>query len=220
MKNLAAALNKMQGAMTPAIKDATNSGFKSRYADLAAVWDAIRKPLADNGLSVTQQTDVTETGQMILITTVWHVSGENLSARYPLNPAQNTSQAWGSCLSYARRYCLSALLGVTQDDDDGNAASQSPSNAGAKPPAPKPNKAPAAVVGDKQAGGVDAAQAWAKNAARALQEMRTAEAVDAWLNAAAEKLARLQQVSPALYDSIMTIATATHDNLRHQDAAE
>lgn len=225
MKNLAQALSKMQGALTPAIKDASNPAFKSRYADLASVWDAIRKPLTDNGLSVTQQTDILDNGQMILVTTVWHTSGESLVARYPLLPAQNTIQAVGSCLSYARRYSISALLGVTQDDDDGNAASGNPGpDRDARSSAPNPSKPPAAQVSKKPAGGsaapVDAAQAWAKQAAHALQDMRSADEVDAWVASAADKLDKLKSVSPALHDSLMSIAITTHDALQRREAAE
>jgi hypothetical protein len=226
MKNLAQALSKMQGQMTPAIKDATNPAFKSKYADLASVWEAIRKPLSDNGLSVTQQTDVLDNGQMILITTVWHMSGESLVARYPLTPAQNTIQAVGSCLSYARRYSISALLGVTQDDDDGNAGSGTPGTETAAKSSKGVTtwKPPAAQDAKKPAGGsaapVDAAQTWAKNAARALQDMRSADEVDAWLAAAADKLDRLKAVSPALHDSLMSIASTTHEALQRREAAE
>lgn len=225
MKNLAQALSKMQGQMTPAIKDATNPAFKSKYADLASVWEAIRKPLSDNGLSVTQQTDILDNGQMILITTVWHTSGESLVARYPLMPAQNTIQAVGSCLSYARRYSISALLGVTQDDDDGIAGSGNPgTETAAKSSKGNTSKPPAEQDVKKPAGGtaapVDAAQSWAKNAARALQDLRTADEVDAWLAAAAEKLDRLKAVSPALHDSLMSIAMTTHEALQRREAAE
>lgn len=227
MEKLAAALAKAQGQMSFAIKDAKNPHFGNKYADLASVWDAIRTPLSANGLSVTQATDVTEGGEMILITTLWHASGESISSRYPIAPVQRNPQGYGSALSYARRYALSSLVGVVQSDDDGNAASGAPApdRSPAKASAPvAPPATPPATKSNKKASGsaapVDAAQAWATQAARALQDMRSAADVDAWLNAAADKLARLQQVSPSLYDSIMTIATTTHDSLRHQDAAQ
>jgi hypothetical protein len=51
---LSAALCKAQGAMTGAVKDSTNPFFKSKYADLAAVWDDVRKPFANNGISIMQ----------------------------------------------------------------------------------------------------------------------------------------------------------------------
>src|SRR5277367_2131889 len=53
---LATALAKAQGQMGPAIINKQNPHFKNRYADLAAVMEAVRKPLSDNSLSVTQTT--------------------------------------------------------------------------------------------------------------------------------------------------------------------
>lgn len=219
MKNLAQALNKMQGAMPPAIKDASNPAFKSRYADLASVWDAIRKPLADNGLSVTQQTDVTDSGHMILVTTVWHISGESLAARYPLTPTQNTPQSVGSCISYARRYSISALLGVVQDDDDGNAASQGAATGDRKvtPPAPPPKPAEAKGSGAKAAPN-NAAKTWADAAAKTIAAMSEPDEVDAWAAMNAAHLERLQSVQPELYTAVMTIVQTTHDTLSRRVA--
>ncbi len=119
---LAEALSKAQGSMTAAAKDGkANYG---KYATLDSVWDSARKPLADNGLAVTQATDISEAGDMMLITTLMHTSGEWIGGVYPIRPTQNTPQGMGSAITYARRYSLSALLGLTaDDDDDGNAAS-------------------------------------------------------------------------------------------------
>jgi len=118
---LAEALSKAQGQMTAAAKDGkANYG---KYATLDSVWDAARKPLADNGLAVTQATDVAG-DSMVLVTTLMHASGEWIGGVYPVRPSQNTPQGMGSAITYARRYSLSALLGLTaDDDDDGNAAS-------------------------------------------------------------------------------------------------
>jgi hypothetical protein len=227
MKNLAAALCKAQGQMSGALKDSTNPAFKSKYADLSSVWEAIRRPLADNGLSVTQQTDLAENGEMMLLTTLWHTSGESIAARYPLRPVQATPQAYGSCLSYARRYSLSALLGVVQADDDGNEASgkssppPGPPDAAPTAPPPKPAAKKLAPGGAGGADGSSAAEAWARQAARALQELTTGVAIDAWLATNADRLEKLQKVSPALYDSVMSIATTTHELVtRRNEAAE
>ena len=54
INELAAALAKAQGEMRPALKDAENPYFKSNYADLASCWDAVRVPLAKNGLAIVQ----------------------------------------------------------------------------------------------------------------------------------------------------------------------
>ncbi len=122
MADLAAALAKAQGVMGPAIINRQNPHFKNRYADLAAVIDAVRKPLADNGLSVTQTTELGN-GVLILRTTLWHASGQWLSSEYPL-PLGAKPQELGSALTYGRRYELSALLGVAADEDDDGEATR------------------------------------------------------------------------------------------------
>lgn len=118
---LAAALAKAQGAMHAVAKDATNPFFNSKYATLAATWDAIRGPLTDNGLAVVQTTALVETGG-VLETTLVHSSGQWIRGQYPLNPSKSDPQGLGSCVTYARRYALQAIAGVCPDDDDGNIA--------------------------------------------------------------------------------------------------
>lgn len=132
---------KLQAAIKPAIKDATNPAFKSRYADLAAVWEAVKKPLTDNGFSVIQSPDF-EGADMWLKTTILHVSGEKIEGRYPIRPVKQDPQGFGSAITYARRYSLSAMLGVIADeDDDGNAASAKGGDSKDKTP-PGPQYAP------------------------------------------------------------------------------
>jgi hypothetical protein len=120
---LAAAMAKAQGAFDHAKKDVSNAFFKSKYADLASVIDAAKKPLADNGLTVIQTTEFDESNGVFLITTLAHSSGQWISGRYPVNPVKNDPQSFGSAITYARRYCFSAITGIAADDDDGNAAS-------------------------------------------------------------------------------------------------
>jgi hypothetical protein len=121
---LAAALAKAQGQIKSAAKDKTNPHFKSKYADLASVWDAIREPLSTNGLSVTQLYSNTQ-DSVIVVTMLLHASGQWIKSRGSMPVAQKTAQGFGSSLTYLRRYSLSALVGVAADeDDDGNAASR------------------------------------------------------------------------------------------------
>jgi hypothetical protein len=118
---LAAALARAQGQIKGAVKDSTNPGYKSKYADLASVWDACRKALADNGLAVVQFTQIDTTGP-ILVTRLLHVSGESEQGVTPLLMGKQDMQALGSAITYARRYGLAAMVGVAPEDDDGNAA--------------------------------------------------------------------------------------------------
>jgi hypothetical protein len=122
---LAAALSKAQGVMEGATKAGLNPHFKSKYADLASVWDACRKPLADNGLSVVQLPG--GDGQTLSVTTIlMHESGEWIEGTMTMTPTKNDPQGVGSCLTYARRYALAATVGISPEDDDGNAASAKP----------------------------------------------------------------------------------------------
>ena len=121
---LAAALAKAQGEMTPAIKDSKNPFFKSSYADLNSVWASCRIALTKNGLAVTQATDYIN-DKLMLITTLMHASGQWQKSFMPIIAAKPDAQSMGSAITYARRYSLASMVGVTpDDDDDGNAASK------------------------------------------------------------------------------------------------
>lgn len=125
---LAKALWKAQGALRPAIKDATNPFFKSKYADLEAVWDACRAPLQANGLTVTQFPGYAmgDPPFATLTTVLIHDSGEWIAGTAGAPLKQPDAQSVGSALTYLRRYALAAVVGVVAEDDDGNAASRNP----------------------------------------------------------------------------------------------
>jgi hypothetical protein len=122
LTDLAAALSKAQGEITGALKDSANPFFKSKYADLASCWDACRAALSKNGLAVVQAPTTLET-VTYLETTLLHTSGQWMRSSFVVSPKDDTSQAMGSAITYARRYALCAFVGVAQVDDDGNAAS-------------------------------------------------------------------------------------------------
>lgn len=126
---LAEALSKAQAAFPKVVKDRTakidssKGGYSYKYADLASLLDAVRKPLADNGLALTQPIIVGEHG-MVLHTMLLHVSGAHLDSYYPL-AAHERPQEMGSEITYSRRYTAGAILGIaSEDDDDGEAAQQ------------------------------------------------------------------------------------------------
>jgi hypothetical protein len=121
---LAEALSKAQGAMEGASKSAENPFFKSKYADLASVWDACRGPLSANGLAVIQVPAApTAPGRVAIDTILAHASGEWISGVLELTPVKSDPQSVGSAITYARRYGLQAIVGIAPEDDDGNAAS-------------------------------------------------------------------------------------------------
>lgn len=145
---LATALCKAQGVMEGAKKDAEaviTGQQKRTYADLASVWDAVRKPLTDNGLSVVQFPRTAGNGVEIE-TTLLHVSGEFMCDVLWVPCGKNDAQGLGSAITYGRRYALMAVTGVAPVEDDGGAAvaSHKPGAAGTaggggdfRPPGPR-----------------------------------------------------------------------------------
>lgn len=119
---LAPALSKAQATIEAVAKDASNPFFKSKYADLASVWAAIRKPLTDNGLCILQEPS-TNGVRLILTTTLLHSSGEYVRSALEFPVMKQDPQGYGSAITYARRYALGAIVGIAPEDDDGNAAS-------------------------------------------------------------------------------------------------
>lgn len=126
INEIAAALSKAQAAIKGAIKDKTNPHFKNDYADLSAVWDACRMPLTNHGLSVAQTAATGEDGRVGVTTMLMHASGQWIADTLVMKPTKDDPQGVGSCITYARRYSLSAMVGVAPEDDDGNAASEKP----------------------------------------------------------------------------------------------
>lgn len=118
---LAGALSKAQGAVHGAVKGAENPFFKSRYADLAQVWDACREQLASNNLAVIQTTEPHPDG-VVVVTTLAHSSGQWIKGKLLVRPMKADPQAMGSAITYGRRYALAAMVGIAQVDDDAESA--------------------------------------------------------------------------------------------------
>lgn len=118
---LALALSKAQGVMAGAKKDATNPHLKSKYADLASVWDACREPLSNNELAVVQMPEA-DGKRVRLRSMLIHSSGEFLETTAEAEAKDASPQSIGSVLTYLRRYTLAAMVGIAPEDDDGEAA--------------------------------------------------------------------------------------------------
>lgn len=117
------ALSQAQQDITPALKDSCNPFFKSKYADLSSISNACRLPLSKAGLAVTQTMGTTETGGILLITTLGHSSGQWIRSYLPIAmEGKATPQALGSAITYMRRYALAAIANIVTDDDDGEAS--------------------------------------------------------------------------------------------------
>lgn len=139
INELGGALAKAQGAIKGALKSEANPFFKSKYADLAATWDACREALSANGLSVVQVTGGDDPEIVRVTTRLMHASGQWIEGITVMRPTKADPQGIGSTITYARRYALAAIVGVAPEDDDGNAASSG-----------KETTAPAKIT-DKQA---------------------------------------------------------------------
>lgn len=122
IKNLAQALIVFHVKVDTIKKDAKNPFFKSTYASLTNILDAINEPLIESGLAISQF----PTGADGLTTILIHgESGEWISSTYEMRPVKDDPQGRGSCITYQRRYALASVLSLNIDeDDDGNKASQ------------------------------------------------------------------------------------------------
>jgi hypothetical protein len=154
LDQLATALAVAQGSMQGAVKDRTNPAFKSSYADLASTWDACRVALSSNGLAVSQHPGRLEDGSVTVTTMLLHRSGQHITSVCSALPRDASPASVGSVVTYLRRYGLAAAVGVSPEDDDGQAASQP-----AAPYAPAQRvPAPAQRVADALGGRVESVE--------------------------------------------------------------
>jgi len=122
MKQIISALLKAQSEMGNAKKSATNPFFKSKYSDLNSVREAVMPVLNENGIIVLQPM-VTVEGVEYVKTVLLHESGEMIeSFTKILCKVQNDPQAYGSGVTYARRYGLQSLVCIGAEDDDAQKA--------------------------------------------------------------------------------------------------
>tara|TARA_R110000744_G_scaffold146669_2_gene259522 strand:- start:2212 stop:2763 length:552 start_codon:yes stop_codon:yes gene_type:complete len=129
---LSKALNKFQAECSGAKKSANNPFFKSKYANLEEVITCAKEPLMTNGLSVSQFPTASE-GKCGVETILMHTSGEWISSVLLLACTKQDPQAYGSAITYARRYAYQSVLGIPSEDDDANAATKQKSTAVKKP---------------------------------------------------------------------------------------
>lgn len=137
------ALIKFQTKIGTVGKNKQNPHFGSKYADLAAIMDEARPLLGENELALVQNLVESSPDEVRLLTTLYHTSGQYFSSLITLKPSKADPQGIGSAITYARRYSLSPLLGiVTEEDDDGNAASSQGNGKETQAPRGKPAEAP------------------------------------------------------------------------------
>ncbi len=220
--NLVAALAKAQRLIQPAIKDSVNPHLRNKYADLAAVMAACLPHLTAHNLAVVQVPQV-ENGWCTVTTRLAHDSGEWMENDLALPITKLDAQGIGSTITYGRRYGLSAMVGVVQDDDDGNGAvgqPTPPASRRAQPSAPARNTAPptagvsSRAKAAKEPFGVDPDEV-PSEAVEAPMEL-VVQLLDAIRNA--ESLDRLRLIWPAVYSEAKKYPDLLADCTREKDA--
>ena len=137
MIKFAPAFLKLQSELEPVKKDSANPFFKSKYADLSSILEAVQPLLKKHEFMVFQEPG--NLGEKLaMTTTIMHVSGEYIRSTVAFPVVKNDPQGYGSAITYARRYSLQSILGLPVVDDDGNAASQQPRQQAKQPVKPAP----------------------------------------------------------------------------------
>ena len=122
---LSKALAKFQANVKQPMKDKDNPFFRSKYVPLENVVEAITQEAPKHGLSFVQWALNDDTGRVGVATMLMHESGEFIEFDpVHMKADKETAQGAGALISYLKRYSLSAVFGITSDqDDDGNSAS-------------------------------------------------------------------------------------------------
>lgn len=134
MSDLYKGMAKFRSQLKQPVKDGTNPYFKNGYVTLSGVQKSIDEALKDTGLAYVQLVSNDPSGNVGVETIITHASGQSISSGVlVLMPAKKDAQSYGSSITYAKRYQLSAMFGVSSDDDDdGNAAINTPRKTNAK----------------------------------------------------------------------------------------
>jgi len=103
-------------------KNAENPFFKSKYAKLDQVLDIVLPVLNANGLFLSQ-TIAFRDGRTVMVTSISNDKDQWIESEMPIIASKNDMQGLGSAVSYSRRYSLTSMLGLEQEDDDGHKAS-------------------------------------------------------------------------------------------------
>jgi len=195
--NLYAAMAKAFPLIEGATKDKANPAFRSKYADLGSVVDAIKPAFDGQGLWFRQVHHEAQ-GGVAVETVICHSSGEELSCGVLFVPAtKQDAQGYGSALTYARRYSLMTAFGVAPEDDDGNAASGTKPKLQARPAATEPGGDEDEAVKWK---------GWANDRWKELTAMETdgdADKLHLWRQGNAPALHRLHLHNQDMHEKLM-----------------
>lgn len=185
----ATALVRAQTAVSNVAKDAANPHFRSRYASLAVVRDAVYPAFNSVGIAIIQTPHTGENGAVSVETILVHESGEIIEFAGPaVIPSKPDAQGVGSCITYLRRYNLLAITGIApaDEDDDGNAASIVGTAAGKKvavkratPPKIEPSE-PDEKEKDEDSSPRDPTEEWLRNSITIVQNANSLDKLTDW----------------------------------------
>lgn len=203
-KNVYMALAAAQAEMGPLVKGSVNPAFRSKYADLGDLVQAVREPLNRNGLAFFHV--MLNDGERTMRTVLVHGESETkIDCDVPLIVTKNDMQGMKSAVTYAKRIGLESVTGVAPEDDDGNAAAKAaPAHDDRAKPAPAssaPRHDAAKAVGEAcayLAGAADLADLQARWS-NLPKEAKTDERVIRAKDDAKANLAAQPQSAPADY---------------------
>lgn len=211
LNEIATALAKAQAEMTAAPKDANNKHFGSSYASLQSVVEAVREPLAKNGIAFLQ--GVENADDAVSVTTrLIHTSGQWVETTFAVKPSKADAQGCGSAATYLRRYALMGITGIAPgDDDDGNAAAGLPNGNGAqkaastRQPAPPPseikvqapNKPGSIQVSGQAQWNEEQWRAWSGALKAKYEAAKSEDELNAWVDENRKHLDALTRFNPA-----------------------
>ena len=117
MKLITTALIAAKAQFKPIHKNKVNPHFKSKYATLDEILEAIAPALLANNLLLIQPT-IAKDNSTVLKTILIHAeSGEQLESELTI-PAITDPQKLGAAMTYYRRFSICSLLAIAPDDDD------------------------------------------------------------------------------------------------------
>lgn len=217
-----AAIAAAQGAMEETGKTGKNPRF-GKFSNLTDVVQAIREPLATEGVAVLQFPGGKD-GKLTIVTLLGHSSGQWIKGTLPTGTNLGPNpQDVGSAITYYRRYCLSAILDVVAGaavDDDGNALADKAVQQESENPAPQAQTPPKGKGGTRQASPETKGRAISDDLRgrteaikAALQKAPTAKAIDEIIKAQGKTLSELKAASPTAYEFLMTASQQAKDLL-------
>lgn len=113
------ALSDLQTSIGKVVKSADNPYFKSKYADLNALFEQVKPLISAKGFVLVQTVNGSQ-----LHTELTHIkTAESIVSDVDLLTVKPDMQQLGSAITYARRYALLPMLNIETVDDDGNLAS-------------------------------------------------------------------------------------------------